>query len=274
MDGSLLSNQSLMLATGRTVSILRRPALRTAIIHANPEHMLNPNPICLVLVNGFKSTFTESRKTRFFITFCERANIDFATFDHAGHGPNPSVSFGECTLPMWKDDLNALINDPNFVGSENSKVVLVACSMGLHLSLLCAQSNPRKICGIVGVGGACNFHSFVSGFYANSQVSDNVWMRESRYDPAGYPIYRKFIKSISECAINETTFCVDCPVVLVHGMQDEEVPFNDAIKVAQFITTKDVQVLLLKNGDHRLSSEQELAAIESEVQAMISKIGV
>ncbi|KAJ3228767.1 Mycophenolic acid acyl-glucuronide esterase, mitochondrial [Chytriomyces hyalinus] len=227
----------------------------------------------VLLVNGFRSTFRNSRKATHLAKFATSTlETQFITYDHAGHGSDSDTPFKECTMTMWKNDLCELLVTSSHLLGTNKRVLLVGASMGLHLSLLAAHARPEKVAGIIGVGGSLNCGSLVRDFENNVEHGCDVWIRPSSYDSAGYPIYRKLVESIWEEHIPEHGFTVQCPIELVHGMRDGDVHFQTAIDTAESVTSDRVSVVLVKDGDHRMSEDHHLHFVTAAITRLASLV--
>ncbi|ORY48981.1 alpha/beta-hydrolase, partial [Rhizoclosmatium globosum] len=222
---------------------------------------------CVLLVQGFLSTFTDSKKASYLREKCKILGCDFITYDHSGHGPKPSIPFNECTLTTWKEDLLELVD-----GLGEKPIVMVGSSMGLHLTLHAAKKYPTKIKGIIGVGGAFRMDRVAKAFreYAGNET---VWNRPSPYSPTGfYEIHLKLVESLEMVENQHRRIGFDGPVVLVHGMKDDVVPTEDAFQASEAISSSDVEVRLLKDGDHRLSSDESLAAVGRALRDVLDQL--
>ncbi|KAL2919017.1 hypothetical protein HK105_201287 [Polyrhizophydium stewartii] len=196
----------------------------------------------------------------------------FVTYDHAGHGASEGV-FERCTVSDWRADLAAVIADAGICGT--GPLIIVGSSMGLHLSLLAVadlaqQPAARRIAAIIGVGGSINFTMRLA-FEMPSDAGE-VWMRPSRYDPNGYPIARALLDDGAANLISPG-WRVPCPVELIHGMQDLDVPWPEAFDAAALIDPRGpdgqelvVEFTLVPDGDHRLSSPDHLNAISEAIK--------
>ncbi|MCS5575748.1 MAG: hypothetical protein NZ789_22700, partial [Pseudomonadales bacterium] len=96
----------------------------------------------------------------------------------------------------------------------------------------------------------------------------------SAYDEAGYVLTRHFLDDGAKHLLLDATIDIGCPIILMHGMQDAEVPWQTGIRLADALASKDVRVTLVKSGDHRLSSDQELAHLGDCLLTLLNNIGV
>ena len=92
--------------------------------------------------------------------------------------------------------------------------------------------------------------------------------RPSGYDPAGYRYSRAFIDDAPGQCVLDNEIAIACPVRLIHGQQDEAVPWQLSLDIAERVRSADVQVLLVKDGDHRLSRPQDIALLLATIKAL------
>ncbi|TPX78220.1 hypothetical protein CcCBS67573_g00517 [Chytriomyces confervae] len=259
-----------------TISLKSGRQLTAAIVipstHTGSSRTRDEVP-AVMLVNGFRSSFRNSRKATHLAKFATSTlETHFVTYDHAGHGSDPETPFNECTMTMWKNDLCELLDASSGLLGTKKRVLLVGASMGLHLSLLAAHARPERVAGIVGVGGSVNCVSLVRDFENNVEVECDVWIRPSSYDSSGYPIHRKLVESIRDEHIPKLGFDVRCPIELVHGMRDNDVHFQAAIAAAECVTSDRVSVVLVKDGDHRMSEDHHLHFITDAITRLVSLV--
>ncbi|KAJ8327922.1 hypothetical protein QVD99_006344 [Batrachochytrium dendrobatidis] len=238
----------------------------------NPQLLPVGRP-CILLVNGFRSTFTNSKKARYLEDWCAQQRFHFVTYDHAGHGDS-SVAFQDCTIGQWRSDLAVVVEQVTGQHSTicpASPLILVGSSMGLWLSLLvAAYDHPSAISGIIGVGGSINFTERL--LKEIPLEIGSVWMRPSRYDPNGYPIHRKLLNSGREHLLIKDTV-INCPIELIHGMCDVDVSWEQSAHVALLLnTTSSVVVTLIKDADHRLSAPSDLQVIGQALDRLVEKV--
>ncbi|KAH6560305.1 hypothetical protein BASA50_002261 [Batrachochytrium salamandrivorans] len=252
-----------------TTNITTAPTAFTSPLGGSPT---------VLLVNGFRSTFTSSSKVVYLEEFCTQQGFPFYTYDHAGHGISDGP-FADCTIGQWRDDLAAVVDHISGISATQpsvSPLILVGSSMGLWLSLLVsAWDRPGSINGIIGVGGTINFTQRLAQEFP-ADVG-KVWHRPSRYDTAGYPIYQRLIQSGSaHLILNDASIDPHCPIELIHGMNDLDVPWPHATSIISVLAGSHPSlVTLVKNGDHRLSSPSHLCIIGHAINrmALLLKMG-
>lgn len=189
----------------------------------------------------------------------------FLRFDYAGCGESEGA-FEEQTLADWRDDALALI-DQLLMGP----VVLVGSSMGGWLMLLVARARPERIVGMVGVAPAPDFTDW--GFTTDDKMTLLQEGRLERPNPYGSAptVYTRGFWSSGEA--NRLMFGAipfAGPVRLLQGMRDTDVPWHRAARLAELIGSADVQCVLVKEGDHRLSRPADLALLARAVEEVVA----
>lgn len=97
-----------------------------------------------------------------------------------------------------------------------------------------------------------------------------VWLRPSQYgDP--YPISRALLEEGRNHLLLQAPIPLHIPVRLLHGQQDPDVPWQHSLAIAERLASDDVQVRLVKDGDHRLSTPRDLALLRQEVAALLGQ---
>lgn len=191
----------------------------------------------------------------------------FLRFDYGGCGQSEGA-FEEQTLADWRDDALAFIDD----GLEGP-VVLVGSSMGGWLMLLIARARPERVVGLVGIAAAPDFTDW--GFTTQEKLqllSDGRLERPNPYGPAPTVYTRAFWSSGEANRLMFGEIAVDGPVRLLHGMRDTEVPWHRTGRLAELIRSADVQCWLVKDGDHRLSRDTDIALLVRAVEDVIAAL--
>ena len=145
--------------------------------------------------------------------------------------------------------------------------IIVGSSIGAWVMLLSALSAPRRIHGLVGIASAVDF------LYQRYEALDldqkalvekqGYFPLPSDYSDEPYKIPFPTIKEASEhILLSKPSIEIDCPVRLIHGMNDNVVPYQLSISVAEKLRSVDVRVNLVKNGDHRMSTQEDLRLLE------------
>lgn len=191
----------------------------------------------------------------------------FLRFDYGGCGQSEGA-FEDQTLVDWRDDvlamLDALIEDG---------AILVGSSMGGWLMLLAAKARPHLVKGLVGVAPAPDFTDW--GFTTDEKMallSNGRIDRANTYGPAPTVYTRAFWSSGEANRLMFGEIAFDGPVRLVQGQRDPDVPWQRSARLAELIRSADVQTWLVKDGDHRLSRDSDIALIIRAVEDVIAAL--
>lgn len=189
----------------------------------------------------------------------------FLRFDYAGCGASEGA-FEDQTLALWRDDalriLDALVPGP---------VVLVGSSMGGWIMLLVARERPAQVVGMVGIAAAPDFTDW--GFTQEQKLhllQHGRLEQPSDYSDQPTVTTRAFWNSgeANRVMIGEIAF--DGPVRLLQGQKDAEVPWQRAGALAERFRSDAVQTWLVKDGDHRLSRDADIALIIRAVEDVLA----
>ena len=183
--------------------------------------------------------------------------------DYSGCGESGG-DFGQGTLTRWRDEVVALI-DAHVTG----KVVLVGSSMGGWLMLLVAQRLGERLAGLVGIAAAPDFTDWGYDEEQKAQLAaGRPVFEDNPYGPEPTPTHPGFWADGQALRQLEEDIPLDCPVRLLHGQDDADVPPEVSLRLSAALRSSDVQVTLVKGGDHRLSREQDIALLLRTVAAL------
>jgi pimeloyl-ACP methyl ester carboxylesterase len=203
---------------------------------------------------------------------CQAQGRAFLRFDYLGHGAS-SGGFADGTIGRWADDALAAI-DRLTEGPQ----VLVGSSMGGWIMLLTALARRGRVCGLVGIAAAPDFtEDIISNIFDDDQrqalADHGVVDLPSDYDGGKpYPITRALIEDGRGHLLLRDRIALDCPVRLIQGLDDRDVPWRTALAVADKLAGDDVEVILVKGGDHRLSQPADLDRLTRTLDRLIDRI--
>lgn len=217
----------------------------------------------VMFLGGFMSDMT-GRKAEMLAEFCARRGQGFVRFDYFAHGQSPG-SMEEATIGGWVEDAVAVIDR-----LTEGPVVLVGSSMGGWLMLLATLARPGRVAGLVGIAAAPDFtEELVWNVYSPEEqarlMRDEKIEEPSPYGTQPYVFTRKLIEEGRRHRVLGGPISVRVPVRLVHGMADRDVPYAFSLRLAEKLDASDVAVMLIKDGDHRLSRDEDLARIAAQV---------
>ena len=217
----------------------------------------------VVFLGGFKSDMTGA-KAGALEAHCRAAGRAFVRFDYLGHGAS-SGAFTDGTIGRWADDAVAVLDL-----LTDGPQVLVGSSMGGWLMVLAALARPARVRALVGVAAAPDFtQRLMWDRFTEAQrraLETNGSLRlPSDYGDDPYPITRRLIEEGRRHLVLDAPIGFAGPVRLLHGMADADVPWRASVDLADRLTGGDVLVALVKGGDHRLSTPEDLARLARAV---------
>ena len=221
----------------------------------------------IVFLGGFMSDMTGT-KARRLDAFCAARGQAYLRFDYFGHGAS-SGDFAVATVGRWKDDALAALDQ-----LTDGPQILVGSSLGGWLMLLTALARPGRVAGLVGIAAAPDATEDLMWARFPPDLRD-VLMREgaarlpSEYSPDGYLFTRKLIEEGRDHLLMRGPIALDCPVRLLHGMKDADVPWQTSVALAEKLRGRDVRITLVKDGDHRLSTESDLALLTHAIGTLL-----
>ncbi len=221
----------------------------------------------IVWLGGFKSEMTATKATAV-DDWAGRTGHAFVRFDYFGHGAS-SGDFRHGTVTRWRDDALAVIDE-----LTTGPQILVGSSMGAWLALLAALARPQRTAGLLLIAPAVDFTQSLLWNRLDATVQEEIlakgeWLRPTAYGPKPYPITRALIKDGRKHLLLGRATNLSCPIRVVQGMADPDVPWMHALKLVEALGP-DTELTLVKNGDHRLSKPHELALIARILSALVA----
>lgn len=222
----------------------------------------------VIFLGGFHSDMTGS-KAEYLAQWCAARGQAFLRFDYGGHGASGG-EFAQGCIGTWLADAELVLTS-----LTTGPQILVGSSMGGWIALLLAQRHPERLAGLIGIAAAPDFTEDLMWAQFPQAVRDQItregqWLRPSEYG-APYPITRALIEDGRRHLVLRAPLAIAAPVRLLHGQQDPDVPWQLSLRVAETITGSDVEVTLIKEGDHRLSKPAELALLGRTLGALLGE---
>ncbi|MCW0182508.1 MAG: alpha/beta hydrolase [Zavarzinia sp.] len=226
-------------------------------------HTKNGKSPAVLFLGGFKSDMTGTKATAL-DRFCRETGRAFTRFDYGGHGAS-SGRFADGTIGGWLDDALAILDQV-----ARGPVVLVGSSMGGWIASLVAIAQPERVAGLVTLAAAPDFtHRLIEGRMTPAQrealARDGFIVDPSDYDPAGYEIRKTLLDEGRNHLILGGPVAITCPVRMIHGTEDTDVPWSLSAELLARIESADATLTLVKGADHRLSAPADIARMEAAV---------
>lgn len=210
----------------------------------------------VVFLGGFMSDMTGS-KALALEAFCRTRGLAFLRFDYRGHGAS-SGKFEDGTIGRWAEDALTAIER-----LTEGPQILVGSSMGGWIALLTALKLSDRVAGLVGIAAAPDFTedliwAVMPPEKRETLQREGVIYEPSQYGERPYGITHELIRDGRRHLLLRDPLKLRCPVRLLQGMLDPDVPWQRSLRLADKLEGGDVRVTLVKDGDHRLSREPDL----------------
>jgi pimeloyl-ACP methyl ester carboxylesterase len=220
----------------------------------------------VVFLGGFRSDMTGTKAIALEAWARKRGNA-YLRFDYLGHGAS-SGRFEDGTIGRWLDDSLAAIDT-----LTEGKLVLVGSSMGGWLALLVALQRPERLAGLVLIAAAPDFteRMLLKGLSSEDRAileREGRLERPSQYSPEPSVFTWQLIEEGRNHLVLDKKLALPCPVRLLHGQSDPDVPWEYSLQIAQHLQAPDVVTTFVKDGDHRLSTPADLARLIAAVEEL------
>jgi pimeloyl-ACP methyl ester carboxylesterase len=196
--------------------------------------------------------------------FAEGRGLSVLRFDYAGTGLSDGA-FADGTLDGWLDDALLMVDR-----LTEGPVVVVGSSMGGWIALHLALRHPDRVAALVGIAAAPDLTEW--GYTAGEKARlerDGRLEQPNPYGPEPQLTTHGFWRSGQAMLLLDKEIAIDCPVRLIHGDADRDVPLEVAIRLKDKLRSADVQVTIIKGGGHRLSESHEIQTILRTVSSLV-----
>ena len=221
----------------------------------------------IVFLHGFMSDL-EGNKPKAFYEFAKKNNLGFLALEYSGHGKSYG-KFIDGNISSWSKDVKILIKKI----VRNNKMILVGSSMGSWISLNQFKYFKKKICGFLGIGSAPEFlehlmwKKFSIGKKREIVKKGIINLKHGDYE---YPITYQLIKDGRKNKILNKKINQNIKVTMIHGSKDKSVPVIYSKKILEIFKSKKKKLVIIKNGDHSLSSPKWLNILKKELELIIN----
>ena len=220
----------------------------------------------VVFLHGFMSDI-EGKKPKKILKYCNQKKIGFLAVEYSGHGKS-SGKFTHGNISKWTNEVKISIKKI----VKKNKFILVGSSMGSWISLNQFKFFHNQILGFLGIGSAPEFLENLMWKKFNNKIKKEIKKKgiyNLKYGNYEYPITYQLIKDGRKNKILNKKITSRIHVTMIHGKKDEVVPVNYSKKVLKVFKNAFKKLLIIKNGDHSLSSKKNLKTITKELNSII-----
>ncbi len=194
----------------------------------------------------------------------------YLRFDYFAHGQS-SGDFRKGNISRWRDDAMAVLDE-----RTEGPQILVGSSMGGWISLLLARARPERVKGLLLIAPAPDFTEDLLWTALPPDVQQQIMSQGEWLQPWGYgeppcPITRQFIEDGRKNLLLRGPLDVRCPVRILQGMKDPDVPWNHAVRIVDKLPGNPI-LTLVKEGDHRLSTPEDLARMTAVLDQLLAEV--
>jgi uncharacterized protein len=221
----------------------------------------------IVFLHGFMSDL-EGKKPKTFLNFAKKNKLGFLAIEYSGHGKS-SGRLINGNISKWTRETNLLIR--KFI--KKKKIILIGSSMGSWISLNLFKFFKKQVIGFLGIGSAPEFleklmwNKFSKKMKKELKKNGIINLKHGDYE---YPITLKLIKDGRKNKILNKKINSYLKVTMIHGSKDKSVPVNYSRKVLKIFKNAKKKLVIVKNGDHSLSSQKWLNLIKKELKIIIN----
>ncbi len=220
----------------------------------------------IIFIHGYNSDMS-GEKAKYIEKYAKLKKISFVKFDCRGHGK----SYGkieEFVISDWKKDLLDIIDN-----KTKGPQLLIGSSMGGWLMMLAAKLRKARICGLIGIAAAPDFtkdlyKSLSKKNKLKLQKNKVIKVRKWNYT---YIWTKKLFNDGNKNLILNKKFSFNKPIILLHGLKDSVVPIDVPQKILKIIPNNNIELRLIKNGDHSLSKKNDLKKLINSIEYILKK---
>ena len=223
----------------------------------------------IVFLHGFMSNI-EGEKPKVILKYAKKNKLGFLALEYSGHGKSTG-KFTKGNISKWSKEVEITIKKV----VKKNKFVLVGSSMGAWLSLNQFKYFKDQIKGFLGIGSAPEFlqnlmwKKFTKKM-KNEIIKKGIYnLKHGNYE---YPITYQLIKDGRKNKILNKKITSNIDITMIHGNKDEAVPSSYSKKVLKIFSKANKKLVIIKNGDHSLSSKKSLKKITIELNKIVSNI--
>ena len=221
----------------------------------------------IVFLHGFMSDL-EGKKPKTFLDFAKKNKLGFLALEYSGHGKS-SGKFTNGNISKWTKETSILIKKI----VKTNKIIFIGSSMGAWISLNQFKIFKKQIKGFLGIGSAPEFlenlmwNKFSKKMKAEIIKNGIYNLKHGQYI---YPITLQLIKDGRKNKVLNKKINYKINITMVHGQKDKVVPISYSKKVLKIFQNSKKKLVVVKNGDHSLSSPKYLQLLNKELKLIIN----
>ena len=194
--------------------------------------------------------------------YARKNKLNFIRFDCRGHGKSEG-KFEDFTISDWRKDILDIIDN-----IAKGPQILIGSSMGGWLMMLAAKARPKRIKGMIGLAAAPDFGKDLYNSLNKKNKREITSKGITKYSSYGFSYYltKKFFIEAEKNRVLQKPFRFIKPLILIHGLKDKVVNEDVPRKILKKVTGKNINIIYLKESDHRLSSETDLKIIKQSIE--------
>lgn len=224
----------------------------------------------VVFLSGFASHMGGTKATHL-ERWCREQGQAYLRLDYQGHGAS-SGTFEDGTVGVWAGDALAVIDEVT-----DGELLLVGSSMGAWIMLIAARRLGERVSALVGIASAPDFteeliHAQLTGEQRAKLNTEGRLERASPYDQGQNVVTLRMIENGREYLQLGEVIPIECPVRLIHGLEDPDVPWEISLRLCDRLDSEDVRVILVKGGGHRMSSPAHLELLTGTVAELLARV--
>ena len=221
----------------------------------------------IVFLHGFMSDL-DGKKPRSFLKFAKKNKLGFLALEYSGHGKS-SGKFTKGNISKWTKETSILIKKI----VKTNKIIFIGSSMGAWIALNQFKIFKKQIKGFLGIGSAPEFlENLMWNKFSKKMKAETIKNRiyNLKHGKYVYPITFQLIKDGRKNKVLNKTINYKINITMVHGQKDEVVPVSYSKKVLKIFKNSKKKLVIIKNGDHSLSSPKHLVMLKKELKLIIN----
>lgn len=221
----------------------------------------------IIFLSGFASNMSGT-KALHLQQWCVARGQAYLRLDYRGHGQS-SGEFEAGSIGLWSADALAVIE-----AVTQGPLLLVGSSMGSWVMLIAARELGERVHSMVGIASAPDFteeliHARLDASQRAQLDRDGRLERASDYDQGPNVVTVRMIEDGRRFLQLQEIIPLECPVRLIHGLADAGVPWETSLRLSERLESSDVQVIFVKDGEHRLSTASDLTLLTHTIEGLL-----